>query len=165
MNNNASSITSKLLNEVRDLTKDLTKPSATLVAFNIQAFERKTKHLRDLILSNEINISKSEVVLLRKLICNHQQLSVTNDQKLLVILGLASLLEPLIEREEYAQEIEIIVMYLLYSTKQTFKYAALDIIAAGLGITFLADQLLIKVKLILADEPVGYVKDYLDTLS
>lgn len=139
------------------MTLNLSKPE-------IPYFESKVENLKDALLNSTVVLTADELSLIRFLIKNSDKLINNTQVKLLFILGLASLLEPLIELPQYAKDIEAVVLYLLKSSEQCFKYAALDIITAGLQITPLSERLLTIAKVILADEPSGYVKDYLNTL-
>lgn len=159
-------IETELLNYLRSLiVNKSTQPILELTAVEIPQYERKVEALRDVIISGAKILTPDELTLIRFFIENSDNLIANNQVKLLFILGLASILEPVSELSQYAEDIEAIVIYLLNSSERLFKYAALDIIAAGLGLTPLSERLLIIAKVILADEPVGYVKDYLDTLS
>jgi hypothetical protein len=132
---------------------------------DIAEFERRAEQLRDRLHSDNTALSEQEMLLLKNIFCSNSQFidkTVANRQ--LVLLALASLLEPLIENTSYSPTISSIVRTLLKSQEKPLRYAALDIIAAGLGIVPVANRLLEEAKTILKNEEPGYVFDYLDSL-
>jgi uncharacterized protein YjeT (DUF2065 family) len=131
----------------------------------IAVFERRAERLRDLLLEDPTALSEIEIFQLKRIFNNSRELISANQERgQLILLSLASLLEPLIENSAYSQEIASIVRTLLKSPVKTLRYAGLDIIAAGLGIVPIADKLLKEAKLLLANEESGYVLDYLESL-
>ena len=131
----------------------------------IAVFERRAERLRDLLLEDRTALSETEILQLKRIFNNSRKLiSANQEQGQLILLSLASLLEPLIENSDYSQEIASIVRTLLKSPVKTLRYAGLDIIAAGLGIVPVADKLLKEAKLLLKNEEFGYVLDYLESL-
>lgn len=131
----------------------------------IAVFERRAERLRDLLLEDRTALSETEILQLKRIFNNSRKLiSANQEQGQLILLSLASLLEPLIENSAYSQEIASIVRTLLKSPVKTLRYAGLDIIAAGLGIVPVADKLLKEAKRLLENEESGYVLDYLESL-
>jgi uncharacterized protein YjeT (DUF2065 family) len=131
----------------------------------IAVFERRAERLRDLLLEDRTALSETEILQLKRIFNNSRELiSANEEQGQLILLSLASLLEPLIENSAYSQEIASIVRTLLKSPIKTLRYAGLDVIAAGLGIVPIADKLLKEAKLLLQNEGSGYVLDYLESL-
>jgi predicted Zn-ribbon and HTH transcriptional regulator len=134
-------------------------------AHDIAVFERRVERLRDLLLEESTALSEQEIVRLRQ-IFDHNQKIIKNNEKTgeLILLALASLLEPLIENISYHQEIGSIVKILLKSQTKTLRYAGLNIIASGLDIVDVASTLLEEAKIMLEHEEPGYVRDYLESL-
>jgi hypothetical protein len=133
-------------------------------AKDIAEFERRAEHLRDLLLENRTALSEQEMLLLKRVFNSNKQLIDSNQEiAQLILVSLASLLEPLIENDAYSQDIKVIVISLLKSLSISLRYAGLDIIAAGLGIVPIADSLLEEAKVLLKNEKPGYVLDYLES--
>ena len=80
-------------------------------------------------------------------------------------MPLAELLEPLIKNTSYSKDIEYIVKIILISSRDALRYAALEIIASGLNIVTIADELLKEADLLLQNEEVDYVLNYWEFLS
>lgn len=132
---------------------------------DIAVFERRAECLRDLLLEDRTALSEQEILDIRNIFNQSQQLSdKIQNKNQLILLSLASLLEPLIENSAYSHEIASIVRILLKSPVETLRYAGLDIIAAGLNISPIADKLLEEARILLKDEESGYVLDYLESL-
>jgi hypothetical protein len=132
---------------------------------DISEFEKRAEFLRDILLDDKTALSEQEMLNLQNIFYNSQQLINANKEVgQLILLSLASLLEPLIENSAYSSEVASIVKTLLKSPVKTLRYAALDIIAAGLGIAPIADKLLEEAKSLLKNEEPGYVLDYLESL-
>lgn len=136
-----------------------------LAADDIAELERRAELLRDILLEDKTALSEKEMCILKNIFEASQQLIKQNKETgILLLLSLASLLESVIENNSYSSEISSIVRTLLKSPIKTLRYAALDIIAAGLGISPTADQLLKEAKNLLKNEEFGYVLDYLESL-
>jgi hypothetical protein len=136
-----------------------------LEAKDIAEFERRAEILRDVLLEDKTALSEKEMYLLKDIFNASQQLIKKNQETgTLMLLSLASLLESLIENDSYSSEISSIVRTLLKSPSKALRYAALDIIVAGLGIMPLANQLLKEARILLKNEGPGYVLDYLESL-
>lgn len=132
---------------------------------NISEFEKRAEFLRDILLDDKTALSEQEMLNIQNIFYNSQQLINANREAgQLILLSLARLLEPLIENSAYSQEVVSIVKTLLKSQVKVLRYAALDIIAAGLGVSPVADQLLEEAKNLLKNEETGYVLDYLGSL-
>lgn len=136
-----------------------------LAANGIAEFERRAELLRDILLEDKTALSENEICMLKNIFEESQQLIKQNKETgTLFLLSLASLLESLIENDSYSSEISSIVKILLKSSVKALRYAALDIIAAGLSTALIADQLLKEAKNLLKGEKPGYILDYLESL-
>jgi hypothetical protein len=145
--------------------QDRTEVVHVLESPNVAELERRAEDLRDLLLQNRTALSEQEMRLLKGLFNSNKQLIALNEKTSpLILVALASLLEPLIENPAYAQDIDSIVKSLLKSPSTSLRYAALDIITAGLGIVPIADSLLKEARNLLKNEESGYVIEYLESL-
>jgi hypothetical protein len=145
--------------------QDRTEVAHVLESPDVAELEKRAEDLRDLLLENRTALSEQEMRLLKGLFNSNKQLIALNKKTSpLILVALASLLEPLIENPAYAQDIESIVKSLLKSPSTSLRYAALDIITAGLGIVPIADSLLKEAKILLKNEEPGYVLEYLESL-
>jgi hypothetical protein len=145
--------------------QDRTEVAHVLESPDVAELEKRAEDLRDLLLENRTALSEQEMRLLKGLFNSNKQLIALNKKTSpLILVALASLLEPLIENPAYAQDIASIVKSLLKSPSTSLRYAALDIISAGLGIVPVADSLLEEAKVLLKNEEPGYVLDYLESL-
>ncbi len=152
--------------QINDRERNDTQLQYVLESINdINVFERRAECLRDLLLEDRTALSEKEITDISNIFNQSQQLSDSNQEKIqVVLLSLAGLLEPLIENTHYSQEIASIVKILLKSPVKALRYAGLDIIAAGLNISPIADKLLEEAKILLKDEESGYVLDYVESL-
>jgi hypothetical protein len=125
---------------------------------SIAEFESRAESLRNLLLEDLTALSEKEMSILVQFFEKGIE-----EIDCLYLLSLASILEPLIENSSYWKEIESILKVLLRSSKSVLRYAALDVISYGLGVTSVADILLKEAQILLATED-GYVRDYLESL-
>ncbi len=145
--------------------QDRTEVAHVLESPDVAELEKRAEDLRDLLLENRTALSEQEMRLLKGLFNSNKQLIALNKKTSpLILVALASLLEPLIENPAYAQDIESIVKSLLKSPSTSLRYAALDIITAGLGIVPIADSLLKEARNLLKNEESEYVLEYLESL-
>jgi hypothetical protein len=132
---------------------------------DIAEFEQRAELLRDVLLEDKTALSEKEMCILKEIFNASQQIIKQNQETgTLRLLSLASLLESLIENDSYSSEISSIVKTLLKSPVKALRYAALDIIAAGLGIVPLSTDLLEEARTLLKNEEPGYVLDYLESM-
>ncbi len=136
-----------------------------LASSDVAQLERRVEDLRDDLLKGNTALSEQEMNLLKGIFnCNKQLIAQSEKSAQLILVALASLLEALIENSAYSDDIQLIVRNLLKSSSTSLRYAALDVIAAGLGIVSIAGLLLEEANDLLKNEEPGYVLDYLESL-
>ena len=151
--------------EAQIKSQDRTEVIHVLNSPDVAELERRAEELKDLLIENRTALSEQEIRLLKEIFNNSKQLITLNKKTYpLILVALASLLEPLIENPAYIQDIVSIVKSLLKSPSTSLRYAALDIISAGLGIVPVADLLLKEARNLLKNEESGYILEYLESL-
>lgn len=118
-------------------------------------FEESFEKVRDRLLNGEHCLTKDDIDSLNRMLVIYTPIQ---------LLSVARLCEPMLAIPYYKEEVANIIKKLLVHSDSMVRYSALETISWGLGDCPIADTLLEEAKVLLADESVQYVKDYLDNL-
>lgn len=122
---------------------------------DIYKFEKRIEWIRELLLDGKHIFSRKDIAVLR-LGFNSFQPS--------VLLPLIRLLGPLLEDSSYSQEAAEMIRKLLEHENPEVRYTALESMSFALGETPIADKLLDEARILLSDEKVPFVREYLEEL-
>lgn len=122
---------------------------------DIYKFEKSVEWIRELLLDGKHVFSRKDITVLR---------FGFDSFKPSVLLPLIRLLGPLLEDSSYSQEAAEMIRKLLEHENPEVRYAALESMSFALGETRIADKLLDEARVLLSDEKVPFVREYLEEL-
>jgi hypothetical protein len=122
---------------------------------DIVEFEDRVEEIRDQLMEGKNLLSKEDLQIFKQLL---------RELNTLQLIGLARLIEPLLETQDYAQDAADIIKILLQHPKSEIRCTALEAISFALGEAEIAKELLIEAKNLLRDEKISYVREYLESL-
>ncbi|MDD1428641.1 hypothetical protein MEO94_30210 [Dolichospermum sp. ST_sed9] len=122
---------------------------------DIVEFEDRVEEIRDQIMEGRNTLSKEDLHIFQELL---GQLDTFQ------LMGIARLIEPLLEIPSYSKDVANIIKILLQNSKSEVRYSALEAISFALGEVQIADELLTEAKNLLKNEKTTYVRKYLESL-
>jgi hypothetical protein len=121
----------------------------------MEYFEESFEKVRYRLLNGEHCLTKDDIDSLNRMLVFYTPIQ---------LLSVARLCEPMLANPYYKEEAANLIRKLLIHSDYTVRHSALETISWGLGDCPIADTLLAEAKVLLANESVQYVKDYLDNL-